>query len=80
MRYLMRVKVDPEIDGVEPWYYAEKGKVPVSQTDDVVIDMDRPFKCPDCSGTFLLKLDHLNDEWFADKYVCKGCRAVFKER
>ena len=26
-RYLKRVLVDPEIQGVEPWYYAKNGKV-----------------------------------------------------
>ena len=78
--YLKRVLVDPEMPGVEPWYYAKNGKVPVSQLDDVMIDLEKPFACPDCSGTFLYKTDYMEEEWFHDKYICEKCRAVFIER
>lgn len=77
---LQRVKMDPGIDGVEPWYYAKNGKVPISQLDDVMIDLNKPFVCPDCSCTFLYSLASLDDEWFHDKYGCRDCRAVFTKR
>ena len=79
-RYLKRVMIDAGVKGVESWYYAKNGKVAVSQLDDVMIDMDRPFVCPDCSGTFLLEMAFMRDDWFHDKYICRDCRAVFIKR
>ena len=81
-QYLKRVMIDPEIDGVDPWYYANKGKVSIHKLDDVMISLDKPFVCPDCSGTFLFKTDYMagHDEWFRGKYQCHDCRAMFEKR
>ena len=79
-KYLKRVQVDSGVHGVDSWYYADNGKVSISETDDVVIDLEKPFVCPDCSGTFLYKLTDMEYKWFHDKYVCKDCHALFVER
>lgn len=79
-QYLKRVQIDANVPGVESWYYAKNGKVPVSQMDDVMIDLDKAFECPDCFGTFLYKMTFMEDEWFHDKYVCNDCRAIFTKR
>ncbi len=79
-QYLKRVVFDPEIEGVEPEYFIDRKMVPVSKADDVMIDLDGQFLCPDCGGTFLYSLKPLQDEWFADKYGCQTCHSVFTKR
>ena len=79
-RYLKRVQVDSGVSGIDSWYYAYNGKVPISEIDDVMIDLNKPFVCPDCSATFLYKMTDMEYEWFHDKYTCKNCHAVFIER
>lgn len=80
-RYLKRVEIKTSVPGIESFYYARNGGVPVSEMDDVVIDLDKPFECPDCSSTFLYKMTFMKDNpWFHDKYICENCRAIFIER
>ena len=80
-RYLKRVMIETRVPGIESYYCARNGSVAVSKMDDVMIDLDKPFVCPDCSSTFLYKMTFMKDDkWFHDKYICENCRAMFIER
>ena len=77
MEYLRRAKFDPETTYMEPYYYVMRQKTNISLIDDVVLDPDKPFACPDCAGTFLYDLKFLENPDFEGLYGCSGCRSVF---